>query len=81
MQLKLYLNKFLKVDNIEYYTLGALQELRKSYDNFLELSSGTDPDFPMMDFGDKGETKFSSSNNKANLSRRDEIPSDSFFDF
>ena len=26
-----------------------------SYDEFLENSKGTDPDFPMIDFGDKGQ--------------------------
>lgn len=55
MSLKFYLNKFLKVDNIENYTLGTLQELRKTYDEFLEASEGTDPDFPMIDFGQKGK--------------------------
>ena len=55
MDLKFYLNKFLKVDNIEQYTLGALKQLREVYDNFLENSEGTDPDFPMIDFGSKGQ--------------------------
>lgn len=50
MELKFYLNKFLKVDNIEGYTLGTLEELRKSYDRFLE-KSGFDPDFPMLALG------------------------------
>lgn len=82
MQLKLYLNKFLKVDNIEYYTLGALRELRNYYDKFLEMSGGTDPDFPMMNFGEEGQTKFSSGNNKMNISKKDnEMPQDDFFNF
>ena len=50
MELKFYLNKFLKVDNIEGYTLDALDELRKSYDKFIE-KSGFDPDFPMLALG------------------------------
>lgn len=50
MELKFYLNKFLKVDNIEGYTLGALEELKKSYDKFIE-KSGFDPDFPMLALG------------------------------
>ncbi len=55
MDLKFYLNKFLKVDNIEGYTIGTLEELRKSYDRFLE-KSGFDPDFPMLSLG-SGEDK------------------------
>ena len=34
MQLKFYLNKFLKVDNIEQYTLEALKKLEEIYDEF-----------------------------------------------
>jgi hypothetical protein len=56
MELKFYLNKFLKVDNIEHYGLGALFKLRDTYDKFIETSKGTDPDFPLIDFGDKGQT-------------------------
>ena len=55
MDLKFYLNKFLKADNIEKYTLKDLYILRDTYDSFLENSKGTDPDFPMIDFGDKGQ--------------------------
>lgn len=55
MDLKFYLNKFLKVDNIEQYTLGALLSLRDVYDRFIENSGGVDPDFPMVDFGSKGK--------------------------
>lgn len=54
MDLKFYLNKFLKVDNVENYTLKALYQLRDTYDAFLENSGGSDPDFPMIDFGNKG---------------------------
>lgn len=50
MELKFYLNKFLKVDNIEGYTLETLDELRKAYDRFIE-KSGFDPDFPMLALG------------------------------
>lgn len=53
MDLKFYLNKFLKVDNIEGYTMEFLNELKKAYNNFLDESKGTDPDFPLMTFGDK----------------------------
>ena len=55
MDLKFYLNKFLKVDNIEGYTLVALDELRKAYDKFID-KSGFDPDFPMLSLGN-GEKK------------------------
>lgn len=55
MDLKFYLNKFLKSDGIENYPLKALYKLRDSYDNFIENSKGTDPDFPMIDFGSKGK--------------------------
>lgn len=67
MQLKLYLNKFLKVDNIEQYSLGALTLLRNAYDEFLKQSKGSDPDFPLINFGgNDGEQdmKFSRKNNK-----------------
>lgn len=57
MDLKFYLNKFLKVDHVEVYTLSSLLELRKRYEEFLENSKGIDPDFPSLNFGDtkKGE--------------------------
>lgn len=55
MALKFYLNKFLKVDNIENYTLDTLQKLKDYYDEFLEDSEGVDPDFPLMSFGNKGQ--------------------------
>lgn len=55
MQLKLYLNKFLKVDNIENYTLKTLNELKEAYNKFLETSDGYDPDFPMSGLGGKSK--------------------------
>lgn len=51
MDLKFYLNKFAKVDNIENYTLKALKALQKVYTDYLEKTDGTDPDFPMMTLG------------------------------
>jgi hypothetical protein len=54
MQLKFYLNKFLKVDNIENYTLGALKILEDTYDEFKEKTDGLDPDFPGVTFKTKG---------------------------
>lgn len=51
MGLKFYLNKYVKVDNIENYTLGALKILQGEYTKFLEESGGVDPDFPMFNFG------------------------------
>ena len=47
MDLKFYLNKFIKVDNIEGYTLKALKELQTCYENYLEKTEGSDPDFPI----------------------------------
>ncbi len=55
MGLKLYLNKFLKVDNIESYTFSELIELKKEYEKVLENSEGVDPDFPMYVFGNGGK--------------------------
>ena len=71
MELKFYLNKFLKVDNIEGYTLKTLDVLRKTYESFLESSEGTDPDFPMVDFGSKG--KKVQGVNKSKLSTSEDI--------
>ena len=53
MDLKFYLNKFVKIDGIEGYTLKALRELQKRYEDYLEKTEGSDPDFPMMTFGGK----------------------------
>ena len=52
MELKFYLNKFCKVDNIENYTLNSLMTIREKYSEFLDSSEGYDPDFPMSNFGD-----------------------------
>lgn len=57
MDLKFYLNKFLKVDRIEDYTLKTLVKLREVYEDFLQRSEGVDPDFPMLNFGQKGMQK------------------------
>ena len=66
MELKLYLNKLLKVDNIEMYTLESLYELRDRYSKFIENFGGKDPDFPMMSFGDPDNT-YKASNNVTRL--------------
>lgn len=66
MELKFYLNKFLKVDNIENYTLSALEELRRVYERFTDKTEGFDPDFPMMSVGGKdgkGQTIAKGQNN------------------
>ena len=55
MGLKLYLNKFLKVDNIESYTFSELIALKKEYEKVLEESEGVDPDFPTYVFGGGGK--------------------------
>jgi hypothetical protein len=62
MDLKFYLNKFLKADNIEHYTYKALLDLKKCYSDFLETSEGIDPDFPMSNFGGAKGTKVSGTN-------------------
>jgi len=54
MDLKFYLNKFVKADNIEGYTLSTLNQLRKIHDEFLDSSEGIDPDFPGLTLGDHG---------------------------
>ena len=75
MELKFYLNKFLKVDNIEGYTLHALQELKKVYDKFTDKTEGFDPDFPMMSIGDKknkGKTIATGKNNVYQTNKEDE---------
>lgn len=56
MDLKFYLNKFCKADNIECYYLDALINLRDTYENYLKNTDGLDPDFPGINFGGKGET-------------------------
>lgn len=55
MELKLHLNKFLKVDNIENYTLKTLKVLQSTYQDFIEKAEGIDPDYPMFTFGGKGK--------------------------
>lgn len=72
MQLKLFLNKFLKIDNIEYYSMAVLGELRKTYEGFLETSNGTDPDFPMINFGEKGGEKYGKGNNRIFVGQRED---------
>ena len=73
MDLKFYLNKFLKVDNIEGYTIGALEELRKSYDRFIE-KSGFDPDFPMLSLGDgSGENKTNGGRDKMKFEKNKNV--------
>ena len=72
MELKFYLNKFVKVDNIEGYTLFALKELKKAYDKFLEDSDGIDPDFPGLNFGGKGKNVVKGKTNVENLEDRSE---------
>ena len=61
MDLKFYLNKILKIDNIENYTLKSLEKIKDAYTNLLEKTEGKDPDYPGYIFGDfkKGTTKLS----------------------
>lgn len=77
MDLKFYLNKFAKVDNIENYTFRNLLVLKDSYERFLEKSEGKDPDFPLMDFGGKkGKVISKGSNVYSVFGDEDNIPED-----
>jgi hypothetical protein len=72
MDLKFYLNKYAKIDNIENYTLSTLKILKENYLKFLEDSGGIDPDFPNFSFGgNNGETKIKGQN-KASLEEQEE---------
>lgn len=53
MDLKFYLNKVIKVDNIENYTIKSLLMIKDNYDKFLENTEGIDPDYPGLIFGGK----------------------------
>lgn len=55
MDLKFYLNKFVKIDNIEGYYLSALKTIEENYSAFMEKTEGLDPDFPTIDFGGKNK--------------------------
>lgn len=56
MDLKFYLNKFVRAQEIEHYTLKTITDLKKCYDKFIEKTEGYDPDFPETDFsGGKGK--------------------------
>lgn len=56
MDLKFFLNKFAKVDNIEGYTLKSLNALKDRYQDYMDSTEGMDPDFPMITFGgDRGK--------------------------
>ena len=66
MALKFYLNKYVKADNIENYTLGTLKTLQNEYLKFLEESDGVDPDYPTFNFGGgKGDIKVKGKNKAA----------------
>jgi len=69
MHLKLYLNKYLKADNIEFYSLSYLIDLRKEYENFLDLTGGYDPDFPNINIGDRKEGQKIKGKNKIQLEK------------
>ena len=69
MHLKLYLNKYLKADNIEFYSLNYLIDLRKEYENFLDLTGGYDPDFPNINIGDRKEGQKIKGKNKIQLEK------------
>lgn len=57
MDLKFYLNKFVRLEGVENYTINTLMEAKKCYEKFIEKTNGFDPDFPETDFsgGKKGK--------------------------
>lgn len=57
MEQKFFLNKFVKISNIESYTLSSLKCISEAYDNMLEKAEGKDPDFPEIEFEGKKGTK------------------------
>lgn len=78
MDLKFYLNKFAKIDNIEGYTLKNVMKMKDAYDRFLETAEGKDPDFPMFDIGGKngkGKT-MSKGTNVYSMFDEGEVPED-----
>ena len=68
MDLKFFLNKFAKVDNIEGYTLKSILALKDRYEDYIESSDGQDPDFPLVNFGNNGKKV-----NGSNAALREEI--------
>lgn len=76
MDLKFYLNKFAKVDNIEQYTYRNVLALQDAYQRFLEKSEGKDPDFPMLQLGEGNGKKLSLGRNVYSQFDEDEIPDD-----
>jgi hypothetical protein len=46
----------MKVDSIEHYSISSLFKMKDVYEDFMEKTEGLDPDFPMIDFGNKGQT-------------------------
>lgn len=67
MDLKFYLNKFIKIDNIEGYTLNSLRTIEENYSAFMEKTDGLDPDFPTIDFGGKNKGQKIKGQNKARV--------------
>ncbi len=67
MDLKFYLNKFIKIDNIEGYTLSSLKAIEDNYAAFMEKTEGLDPDFPSIDFGGKTKGQKIKGQNKAKV--------------
>ena len=76
MDLKFYLNKFVKVDNIEHYTLKTLLTLKKSYEDYLDKSEGFDPDFPSVNFNNKGQKLSFGKNIYSQFKDEEDIPDD-----
>jgi len=73
MHLKLYLNKYLKVDNIEYYSMNCLFRLREEYDHYLDMTGGFDPDFPEVNVGGKDRGQKIKGTNKIQAEEREKM--------
>lgn len=77
MDLKFYLNKFAKIDNIENYTFKNVLKMKEAYDRFLDTSEGKDPDFPLLDMGGKKKGKtISKGKNIYSMFDEGEVPDD-----
>lgn len=76
MDLKFYLNKFAKLDNIEQYSFKTVLAMRDMYRNYLDESEGYDPDFPLSSFNSKGKKLNLGRNVYSQFASEDDIPED-----
>jgi len=76
MELKFYLNKFAKLDNIEYYSFNTILSMKKLYEEYLNDTEGLDPDFPTLNFGGKGKKISIGTNIYSLFDDENDIPED-----